>query len=104
MHDPLFLSSYQSKSSPCSWLGNKCNQKVKHAVAIASAQKNKASLEADSIIRAASMRVRFRLSTTPSVQASVSSNRNYWGLKILWIYREKVLLNEKLLVFFILER
>ncbi|GJX91500.1 hypothetical protein Tco_0344826 [Tanacetum coccineum] len=38
---------------------------VKHAVVIASAQKNKGSLEAESIIRAASMRVRFRLLTTP---------------------------------------
>ncbi|GJX70420.1 hypothetical protein Tco_0307591 [Tanacetum coccineum] len=36
-----------------------------HAIAIASAQKNKGSLEAESIVRAASMRVRFRLSTTP---------------------------------------
>ncbi|GJR53458.1 putative ribonuclease H-like domain-containing protein [Tanacetum coccineum] len=34
-----------------------------HAVAIASAQKNKGSLEAESIVRAASTRVRFRLST-----------------------------------------
>ncbi|GJU32613.1 hypothetical protein Tco_1176202 [Tanacetum coccineum] len=34
-------------------------------VAIASAQKNKGSLEAESIVRAASTRVRFRLSTTP---------------------------------------
>ncbi|GJT30008.1 hypothetical protein Tco_0910283 [Tanacetum coccineum] len=38
---------------------------VKHAVAITSAQKNKGSLEAESIVRAASTRVRFRLSTTP---------------------------------------
>ncbi|GKA57873.1 hypothetical protein Tco_0757061 [Tanacetum coccineum] len=38
---------------------------VLHAVAIASAQKNKGSLEAESIVRAASTRVRFRLSTTP---------------------------------------
>ncbi|GJZ46758.1 hypothetical protein Tco_0600590 [Tanacetum coccineum] len=38
---------------------------VKHAVAIALAQKNKGSLEAESIVRAASTRVRFRLSTTP---------------------------------------
>ncbi|GJW01726.1 hypothetical protein Tco_1556977 [Tanacetum coccineum] len=36
-----------------------------HAVAIASAQKNKGSLEAESIVRAASTRVRFHLSTTP---------------------------------------
>ncbi|GKB82810.1 hypothetical protein Tco_0949705, partial [Tanacetum coccineum] len=38
---------------------------VKHAVAIASSQKNRGSLEAKSIVRAASTRVRFRLSTTP---------------------------------------
>ncbi|GJT53472.1 hypothetical protein Tco_0988526 [Tanacetum coccineum] len=38
---------------------------VKHAVAIASAQKNKGSLEAESIVRAASIRVQFPLSTTP---------------------------------------
>ncbi|GKB08019.1 hypothetical protein Tco_0836303 [Tanacetum coccineum] len=37
----------------------------RHAVAIASAQKNKGSLEAESIVRAASTRVRFHLSTTP---------------------------------------
>ncbi|GKF98848.1 hypothetical protein Tco_0297631, partial [Tanacetum coccineum] len=36
-----------------------------HAVAIASAQKNKGSLEAESIVRAASTKVRFRLLTTP---------------------------------------
>nr|GFA82995.1 hypothetical protein [Tanacetum cinerariifolium] len=36
-----------------------------HAVGIASAQKNKGSCEAESIVRAASTRVRFRLSTTP---------------------------------------
>nr|GFA60296.1 hypothetical protein [Tanacetum cinerariifolium] len=36
-----------------------------HAVAIASAQKNKGSFEADSIVRAASTSVRFRLLTTP---------------------------------------
>ncbi|GKA14343.1 hypothetical protein Tco_0693989, partial [Tanacetum coccineum] len=41
---------------------------VKHAVANASAQKNKGSLEAESIIRAALTRVRFRLSTTPFCQ------------------------------------
>ncbi|GJW78562.1 hypothetical protein Tco_0499491 [Tanacetum coccineum] len=46
MHtDPFFLSSYPS--SYHLWL-------VKHAVAIASAQKNKGSLEAESIVRAAS--------------------------------------------------
>ncbi|GJU41979.1 hypothetical protein Tco_1194936 [Tanacetum coccineum] len=38
---------------------------VKHAVAIASVQKNKGSLEAESIVRAASTRVRFHLSKTP---------------------------------------
>ncbi|GJS22531.1 hypothetical protein Tco_0451163 [Tanacetum coccineum] len=38
---------------------------LKHAVAIASAQNNKGSLEAESIVRAASTRVQFRLSTTP---------------------------------------
>ncbi|GJZ23257.1 putative reverse transcriptase domain-containing protein [Tanacetum coccineum] len=38
---------------------------VKHAVAIPSAQKNKGSLEAESIVRAASTRVRFRRSTMP---------------------------------------
>ncbi|GJX38241.1 hypothetical protein Tco_0251544 [Tanacetum coccineum] len=38
---------------------------VKHVVAYALDQKNKGSLEAESIIRAASTRVRFHLSTTP---------------------------------------
>ncbi|GKF76457.1 hypothetical protein Tco_0225901 [Tanacetum coccineum] len=38
---------------------------VKDAVAIASSQKNKGSLEAKSVVQAASTRVRFRLSTTP---------------------------------------
>nr|GFA62523.1 hypothetical protein [Tanacetum cinerariifolium] len=46
-----------------------------HAVAIASAQKNKGSFEAESIVRAASTRVRFRLSITLSYC-------NHWGLKI----------------------
>ncbi|GJV61376.1 hypothetical protein Tco_1467476 [Tanacetum coccineum] len=36
-----------------------------HAVATASAQNDNGSLEAESIVRAASTRVRFRLSTTP---------------------------------------
>ncbi|GKA19393.1 hypothetical protein Tco_0699308 [Tanacetum coccineum] len=36
-----------------------------HAVAITSTQKNKGSLEAESIVRAASTRVRFRLLTMP---------------------------------------
>ncbi|GJS51785.1 hypothetical protein Tco_0625147 [Tanacetum coccineum] len=40
---------------------------IQHAVAIASAQKNKESLEADSIVQAALMRV-----------------RNYWGLKMFF--------------------
>ncbi|GJW97204.1 hypothetical protein Tco_0179012 [Tanacetum coccineum] len=46
---------------------------VKHAVAIASAQKNKRSLEAESIVRAASTRVRFHLSTTLQVKISLLS-------------------------------
>ncbi|GKC84394.1 hypothetical protein Tco_1140111 [Tanacetum coccineum] len=41
------------------------NIRLYHAVAIASAQKNKESLEAESIVRAASIRVRFCLSTMP---------------------------------------
>ncbi|GJS42536.1 retrovirus-related pol polyprotein from transposon TNT 1-94 [Tanacetum coccineum] len=45
--------------------GSKTNCLIMHAVAIASAQKSKGSLEAESIVRAASIRVRFRLSTTP---------------------------------------
>nr|GEZ10174.1 hypothetical protein [Tanacetum cinerariifolium] len=49
--------------------GNKCNKRcedvyLKHAVAIALAQKNKGSFKAESIVRAASTRVMFRLSTT----------------------------------------
>ncbi|GKG18343.1 hypothetical protein Tco_0372641, partial [Tanacetum coccineum] len=36
-----------------------------HAVSNASAQNDNGSLEAESIVRAASTRVRFRLSTTP---------------------------------------
>ncbi|GKA73896.1 putative reverse transcriptase domain-containing protein [Tanacetum coccineum] len=39
-------------------------QRGKHAVATASAQNDNGSLEAESIVRAASTRVRFRLSTT----------------------------------------
>ncbi|GJR22806.1 hypothetical protein Tco_0971333 [Tanacetum coccineum] len=58
------------------------NKDVKHAGCVASAQKNKGSLEAESIVRAASTRVR----------ASVSANRNYWGLKISLAHREKLLL------------
>nr|GEZ40290.1 retrovirus-related Pol polyprotein from transposon TNT 1-94 [Tanacetum cinerariifolium] len=42
---------------------------ILRAVAIASAQKNKRSFEAESIVRAASTRVRFRLSTTPFCSA-----------------------------------
>ncbi|GJS55735.1 hypothetical protein Tco_0629097 [Tanacetum coccineum] len=44
----------------CSW-GTGATKDVKHAVAIALAQKNKGSLEAESIVQAASTRVRFRL-------------------------------------------
>ncbi|GJZ25072.1 hypothetical protein Tco_0562531, partial [Tanacetum coccineum] len=56
---------------------------VKHAVVIASAQKNKGSLEAESIVRAASTRVRFRLSTTSfcsgvrGVEVRISQKSNH---------------------------
>nr|GEW53679.1 retrovirus-related Pol polyprotein from transposon TNT 1-94 [Tanacetum cinerariifolium] len=42
---------------------------LRHAVAIASVQKNKGSFEAESIVRAASTRVRFHLLTTPFCSA-----------------------------------
>ncbi|GJW10540.1 hypothetical protein Tco_1576367 [Tanacetum coccineum] len=50
--DPFFLSSCQDSPSL-------------HAVAIASAQKNKGSLEDESIVRAASTKIQFCLSTMP---------------------------------------
>ncbi|GJY34673.1 putative ribonuclease H-like domain-containing protein [Tanacetum coccineum] len=52
--DPIFLSSCQDFHRL--WLSNSATKDVKHAVAIASAQKNKGSLEAESIVRAASTR------------------------------------------------
>ncbi|GJV38999.1 hypothetical protein Tco_1417439 [Tanacetum coccineum] len=50
---------------PCSLVVTSATKDVKHAVAIALAQKNKGSLEAESIVQATSIRVQFRLSATP---------------------------------------
>nr|GEY75863.1 integrase, catalytic region, zinc finger, CCHC-type, peptidase aspartic, catalytic [Tanacetum cinerariifolium] len=45
--------------------GQFCDADLEHAVALASAQKNKGCVEAKSIVRAASIRVRFQLLTMP---------------------------------------
>ncbi|GKF45745.1 hypothetical protein Tco_0135547 [Tanacetum coccineum] len=58
----MYCFNYQSCSPVVDTVAS-ATKDVKHAVAIASAQKNKGSLEVESIVRAALMRVWFRLST-----------------------------------------